>query len=125
MLERGEELRRNIREDKESDGDDDGEDDDDDKDLLRIKTGMFEELSQLNKDDPDKVATDGQGKKSKTIFEMKFMQDTLACSQQQTDHMVNDFVKKMGGKEGEGWVEELDDKRTGDSNGPSIQQTGG
>ena len=131
MLERGEQLRRKIRGDKGSDedgedgDDDDGEDGDDDQGLSRIKAGAFEELSQLNRDDTNEVAADSQGKKGTTIFEMKFMRDAMNRSQQRTHSMMDDFVKEMGSKEGEGGVEELDDERTGDSNGPAIQRTGG
>jgi U3 small nucleolar RNA-associated protein 14 len=128
MLERGERLRRKIRGDKGRDDEDDDGDDGDSEDgeegdsLSRIKASAFEELAKINRNDGGEVATQGQEKKGKSIFEMKFMQDAMARNQQQTDRMVDDFVKEMGGEEGE---EESDRAEEGSSNGPAVQRTGG
>jgi U3 small nucleolar RNA-associated protein 14 len=131
MLERGEQLRRKIRGDKGSNGGEDDDDDDDSDDdregdgLSRIKASAFEELGKINKDDEDEVTTEGQGKKGKTIFDMKFMQDAMARNQQQTDRMVDDFVQEMGGGERDGDVEESEGAMKDGSTGPAVQRTGG
>jgi len=126
MLERGEQLRKRIRGDKESeDEDDDDSEVDGEGDLSRIKARAFEELGKINKDNEDGTATDGQGKKGKSIFEMKFMQDAMARNQQQTDRMVDDFVKEMGGHDGESDAEEVEDAGEDASDRPAVQRTGG
>jgi U3 small nucleolar RNA-associated protein 14 len=124
MLERGEQLRKRIRGDKESeDEDDDDSEVDGERDLSRIKARAFEELGNINKEDG--IAMDGQGKKGKSIFEMKFMQDAMARNQQQTDRMVDDFVKEMGGHDGESDAEEVEDAGEDASDRPAVQRTGG
>lgn len=123
MLERGEQLRKRIRGDKESeDEEDDDSEVDGERDLSRIKARAFEELGNINKEDG--IATDGQ-KKGKSIFEMKFMQDAMARNQQQTDRMVDDFVKEMGGHDGESDAEEVEDAGEDASDRPAVQRTGG
>ena len=132
MLERGEQLRRKIRGDKGSDydGEDDEEDDvedDDDKEgegFSRIKARAFEELDRVNKDDEDDGTSEGHGKKGKTIFEMKFMQDAMARNRQQTDRMVDDFVQEMEDREGDNEVDRVEEAGS-TSAGPAIQRTGG
>ncbi|KIM82209.1 hypothetical protein PILCRDRAFT_820590 [Piloderma croceum F 1598] len=127
MLERGEQLRRRIRGDEESDDedDDDSEVDEEGDGLSRIKASAFEELAKINRDNEDGIATDGQGKKGKTIFEMKFMQDAMARNQQQTDRMVDDFVKEMGENDGESDAEEVVDTGEDASGRLAVQRTGG
>ena len=131
MLERGEQLRRKIRGDKESDDEEDDVDSEVDGEgdgLSRIKASAFEELAKINGDDGEEIATDGRGKKGKTIFEMKFMQDAMARNQQQTGRMVDDFVKEMGGHDGDvrdSDAEEADEAGQDASDWPAFQRTGG
>lgn len=102
MLDRGEKLRRKIRGDKGSGSEDQESESDDEEEvggdgLARIKSSAFEELAKLDGD--DEVSEAGLSGKSKGVFKMKFMQDAMARSQRQTDHMVDDFIKEMGGRE--------------------------
>lgn len=130
MLDRGEKLRRKIRGDKESGSEDqesesEGDDGDDGEGLARIKASAFEELAKINRDDG--VTEEGLAGKSKSIFQMKFMQDGMARSQLQTDRAVDDFVKEMGGRDvasGDDLEEAVADDE--DVNGlPAISRTGG
>lgn len=126
MLDRGEKLRRKIRGDKGS-GDEGDEDEDESEDsqdgdgIARIKASAFEELAKMDAEDGTQ---EGISEKSKSIFQMKFMQDAMAQSQHQTDRMVDDFVKEMGGKDGGSDAEDgMDESEL--NGGLSIARTGG
>jgi U3 small nucleolar RNA-associated protein 14 len=124
MLERGERLRKKIRGDKGSDAEDDedSEDVEDDGSLSTIKASAFEELQKINED--NEAPDDRQKKTSKSIFEMKFMKDAAARNQQQTDRIVDDFIKEMGGKDGESDADG-DEQTALESGGPAVERTGG
>jgi U3 small nucleolar RNA-associated protein 14 len=128
MLERGEQLRRRIRGDKGSDDDEDVDDEselgEEGDGLSRIKANAFEELASINKID-DRAATEGQAKNGKSIFEMKFMKDAMTRSQQQTDSMIDDFVKEMEGQDSHADMEPADEAGEDISGQPAIQRTGG
>ncbi|KAG6818499.1 hypothetical protein H0H93_004542 [Arthromyces matolae] len=129
MLARGEKLRRKIR-GVESDEESGSEDEDDEGlrdagDVERIKRGAFEELQTLDKED-DGLQEESGKKKSKSIFEMKFMKDAMARQQQVTDKMADDFVKEMGGDAGLGDNSDVEDAPEVDpSSGVVSQRVGG
>ena len=130
MLSRGEKLRRRIKgvESDESEGDDeDGSDEDDGLDveggIEKIKQGEFEELRRLKS--PDGME-EGEKRKGKSVFEMKFMKDAMARQAQAANKEVDDFIKEMGGDVGnsdgsdEGETQEADP-----SSGVISERTGG
>ncbi|KAF7971020.1 hypothetical protein HWV62_22209 [Athelia sp. TMB] len=127
MLDRGEKLRRKIRGDKGSGSEDQESESDDEEEvggdgLARIKSSAFEELAKLDGD--DEVSEAGLSGKSKGVFKMKFMQDAMARSQRQTEHMVDDFIKEMGGREAasDDELEVADDEERTNA---AISRTGG
>lgn len=101
MLARGEKLRRRIQGvgSDESEGDDDDDDDDDEEHIEgmveKIKAGAFDELRKMESDH-NEIELD-EGKKGKSVFEMKFMKDAMARGQQAANRVVDDFIKEMGG----------------------------
>ncbi|KAJ4473028.1 Utp14-domain-containing protein [Lentinula aciculospora] len=101
MLSRGEKLRRKIQgggsdDDASQSEDDDEEEEDPDAGV----ESAFNELRALTKDDhADSV--ESEGKKGKSVFEMKFMKDAMARRQTETNRSVDDFIKEMGGDEGQ------------------------
>lgn len=99
MLDRGEKLRRRIQghgsgdetsdeEDAESLGD--GEDA-----AQRIKASAFDELAKLREADDE--TAEPEGKKGKSVFEMKFMKDAMLRDKHRADRMADDFVKELVG----------------------------
>ena len=104
MLERGEKLRRRIKgvgSDEES-VDDEDEDDDDDDDgggngeggVNKLKQAAFDELQKINLED-NSIPANQQGA-GKTIFDMKFMKESMARQQQNVDRTADDFIKEIG-----------------------------
>jgi len=87
MLERGEELRRKIQGTKESS---DTDDDSDGDDLAQVKARAFDELAELKRDDEGRATG-----KTKSVFDMKFMQDAAARGQREVDQTVDDFMKEL------------------------------
>ncbi|KAG5651215.1 hypothetical protein H0H81_009463 [Sphagnurus paluster] len=129
MLARGEKLRRKISgvgSDEES-----GEDDEDSVDgdaeggVERIKRDAFEELKKLEEGNAD-VEVESGAKKSKSIFEMKFMKDAMARQQQTADKMADDFLNEMGGRSDvdDSDMDE-DNQNVNPSSGVVAQRTGG
>lgn len=128
MLHRGEQLRRKIQgvgsDESEESSDEDEVDVDTEEGILKIKKAAFDELKQL---DDQQEETEPEGKKGKSVFEMKFMKDAMAREQAAADRMVDDFIKEMGG---EGSEEEHqgqpDDPNEADStSGVLANRTGG
>ncbi|KIM35627.1 hypothetical protein M413DRAFT_449671 [Hebeloma cylindrosporum] len=104
MLSRGEKLRRRIKgvESGESEGDDEDDSDEDDGldvegGIEKIKQGAFEELRRLKGSDGTE---EGEKRKGKSVFEMKFMKDAMARQAQAANKEVDDFIKEMGGDVG-------------------------
>ncbi|KAG6813718.1 hypothetical protein H0H92_008126 [Tricholoma furcatifolium] len=132
MLTRGERLRRRIQgvdsgdESGEDEDEDDGPDANDEDDVERIKKGAFDELQKLESDGPS-LQADGDGKKkSKSIFEMKFMKDAMARQQHAADKMADDFVKEMGGQTGDAEGSDLEENPdVGTGSGVLSQRIGG
>ncbi|EMD42263.1 hypothetical protein CERSUDRAFT_110794 [Gelatoporia subvermispora B] len=124
MLDRGEKLRRKIRGEGESDEEDSGDesDDDDEGAEQRIKASAFKELVGL--DDEGSLPAHG-GKKGKSIFEMKFMQDAMAKQQRQVNEMVDDFVKEMGSAMPEEGAEGTEVEVQQHSYGTVVERVGG
>ncbi|KAF9014157.1 Utp14 protein-domain-containing protein [Cyathus striatus] len=106
MLARGEKLRRRIKGvgSDESEGDDGSDDDNIDGDveggIEHIKQTAFDELRQLHAGDVS-MDIEEQGKKGKSVFEMKFMKDAMARQQHATDKVADDFLREMGETLGE------------------------
>lgn len=131
MLERGEKLRRRIKGIDSDDEEEESEDDDDDEGMdieagiEKIKQSAFDELRKL-----DDEAEEGEGtnkKKSKSVFEMKFMKDATARKSTAARKDVDDFIKEMGGTIGggddSGEEEEIQDQDP--SMGVLASRTGG
>lgn len=102
MLERGEKLRRRIRGegsgDESAEGDDGDEDSDGDGDegsVSRVKASAFEELTALQHEGAD-ILPSSEGKKGKSIFDMKFMKDAMTRDQQRADQLADDFMRELG-----------------------------
>ncbi|KAI0271451.1 Utp14 protein-domain-containing protein [Gloeopeniophorella convolvens] len=87
MLERGEKLRKKIQ--GEEDGD--SSDGDSDKSVAALRARAFDELAELKGDDLAAPATG----KSKSVFDMKFMQDAAVREQREVDRQVNDFMQEL------------------------------
>lgn len=90
MLGRGEMLRRKIQGEQESS---DSEYDDDDKDgegLARLKARAFDELADLKRE----KSNPPEGK-SKSVFDMKFMQDAAAREQREVNQQVDDLMDEI------------------------------
>ncbi|KAI0713127.1 Utp14 protein-domain-containing protein [Cerioporus squamosus] len=96
MLDRGEKLRRKIQgqgsSDEESDDDDESDEGEGEEGVSRIRAKAFDELAALDADDAEVP----EGKKGKSIFEMKFMKDAVAREQRRANEMADDFVREMG-----------------------------
>lgn len=126
MLARGEKLRRRIKgvgSDESEEGDDDDDDDDDnDMDLNanieKIKQGAFDELKRLEEVGDDEEE-DGK-KKSKSVFEMKFMKDAMARRAVEVNKEKDDFIKEMGGQ-----AENADDSDAGDEDEEEVDPSSG
>ncbi len=122
MLDRGEKLRRKVQgqgsSDEESD-DDESDEGDGEEGVSRIRAKAFDELATLDANDAEVP----EGKKGKSIFEMKFMKDAMAREQQKANEMVDDFVREMGGgdPDDEGAVEQAADQ----PQDISVQRIGG
>ncbi|PPQ67949.1 hypothetical protein CVT26_005829 [Gymnopilus dilepis] len=133
MLERGEKLRRRIKgvgSDEEDDEESD-EDDDDDGDveggIEKIKQSAFDELRKLDDDEDGEEGEESAKKKSKSVFEMKFMKDAMARQNAAAKKDVDDFIKEMGGTiGGEDSDEEDEEMQDADpSMGVLASRTGG
>jgi U3 small nucleolar RNA-associated protein 14 len=134
MLDRGEMLRRRIRGQKGSDSEGESSDDESDRDgggdgeddgdrILRIKASAFEELERINASD---TRPESGNDKKNSIFEMKFMKDAMARDQQKTDHMLDDFIKEMGGgRDTETDTEEAADEKDTEPSIVAVERTGG
>ncbi len=122
MLDRGEKLRRKIQgqgeSDEESDDEESGEEDGEEG-LTRIRAKAFDELAALDAEEPEAPAD----KNGKSIFEMKFMKDAMAREQRKANEMVDDFIKEMGGQDGD---EDEDGQQGAEQpRNVTIQRTGG
>ena len=131
MLSRGEKLRRRIKgvESGESEGDDEDDSDEDDGldmegGIEKIKQGAFEELRRLKS--PDGME-EGEKRKGKSVFEMKFMKDAMARQAQAANKEVDDFIKEMGGDVGnlDGSDEGGETQEVDPSSGVISERTGG
>ncbi|KAJ3861098.1 Utp14-domain-containing protein [Lentinula novae-zelandiae] len=124
MLSRGEKLRRKIQgkgsddDDSQSENEDDGEDD-----SGAGVESAFNELRALSKTDADPL--ESEGKKGKSVFEMKFMKDAMARKQADTSRIVDDFVKEMGGDEGHFSDGEVGSTQDDPDSGVIVSRTGG
>ncbi|PIL31303.1 hypothetical protein GSI_06001 [Ganoderma sinense ZZ0214-1] len=121
MLDRGEKLRRKIQGQGESDeGSEDEESDEEDGEegMTRIRAKAFDELAALDADEREAPA----GGKGKSIFEMKFMKDAMAREQRKANEMVDDFIKEMGGRDGD---EEEDVQQEAERPQVTVQRIGG
>lgn len=128
MLDRGEKLRRKIRGERESGDEEDSESDDSDGEdgegaIERIKANAFDELAQLGQDDG--AAPEGNGKKGKSIFEMKFMKDAMARDQRRADEMADDFAKELGGLDAGDGEDGVDADMDEPSHGATVERVGG
>ncbi|KAI0094168.1 Utp14 protein-domain-containing protein [Irpex rosettiformis] len=126
MLERGERLRRRVQ--GRGSDDDSGSDEESGSGEAEdtIRAGAFDELRRLEEGGGGEEV---QGKKGKSVFEMKFMKDAMAREQRRADQMVDDFVRELGGGvEGDGEDEEEHEHETdGRSHSHDVlsQRTGG
>ncbi|KAJ3885140.1 Utp14-domain-containing protein [Lentinula edodes] len=124
MLSRGEKLRRKIQgrgsddDDSQSESEDDGEDD-----SGAGVESAFNELRALSKTDADPL--ESEGKKGKSVFEMKFMKDAMARKQADTSRIVDDFVKEMGGDVGHFSDGEVGSTQDDPGSGVIVSRTGG
>ncbi|KAI1790907.1 Utp14-domain-containing protein [Ganoderma leucocontextum] len=122
MLDRGDKLRRKIQGQGESDqesGDEESDEEDGEEGLARIKAKAFDELAALDADESEEPA----GKKSNSIFEMKFMKDAMAREQRKANEVIDDFLKEMGGRGGD---EEEDVQQGAEQpQNVTVQRTGG
>jgi len=92
MLDRGEKLRRRIRgEESGSESEDEGESEDEEMDEESIKRKAFEELEAFRTEDN----TDPTGLKSKSVFNMKFMQDAAARRAREADAQAKELAQEM------------------------------
>ncbi|KAI9445374.1 Utp14-domain-containing protein [Lactarius indigo] len=120
---RGEMLRRKIQgEPENSDSDYDDDDDDvDDEGLARLKARAFDELAKLKceKSDPLK-------EKSKSVFDMKFMQDAAAREQREVNQQVDDLINEIEDLDSAPHDDEIDGHEL-TQEGPTVtlQRTGG
>ncbi|KAH8094740.1 Utp14-domain-containing protein [Cristinia sonorae] len=103
MLDRGEKLRRRIRGEESGDDSEGDEDDDSEEDEDAIKAKAFDELTALQRED----GSIPEGKKGKSVFDMKFMKDAMARDRQRANQMVDDFVKELGGISHEGGEDDV------------------
>lgn len=123
MLDRGEKLRRKIagRDSEESGGESDSDDDKSGGEGVDgIKRRAFDELEEL---DAEEEAEDG-GKRS-GVFEMKFMKDAMARQQQNTDRLVDDYAKGLGGRDTGADSDEDAALDQPDESGVLVSRTGG
>ncbi|KAK0220989.1 Utp14-domain-containing protein [Armillaria nabsnona] len=120
MLDRGERLRRKIagKGSDESDDDSDGQESADGPEDIRQHA--FNELARLDNDTEELPQDKSKGK---SVFEMKFMKDAMARQQNETNKIVDDFVKELGGG---GEAEESGNEGGDDpSSGVVVSRTGG
>ncbi len=101
MLEKGEQLRRKISgvaSDEEAGEDESDEDAGDGSNALsRIKASAFNELERLDANDTqDDFDADGQPRKAKSVFEMKFMKDAATRQAFEVNKEMDDFRKEIG-----------------------------
>ncbi|KAF8971906.1 Utp14 protein-domain-containing protein [Flammula alnicola] len=133
MLARGEKLRRRIKgvgSDESEDGEEEEEEDDDDGmdlegNIEKIKQGAFEELRKL---DETGVEEEGEKRKGKSVFEMKFMKDAMARRAVEANREKDDFIKEMGGHVAGGDdsdEQEEDTQELDPSSGVVAQRAGG
>ncbi|KAL4070303.1 Utp14 protein-domain-containing protein, partial [Scleroderma citrinum] len=93
MLDRGEKLRRRIRgEESGGESEDEGESEDDEMDAEEIKRKAFEELETLR---TAEGSTDTTGLKSKSVFNMKFMQDAASRRAREADAKAKELAREM------------------------------
>ncbi|KAH9049529.1 Utp14-domain-containing protein [Lactarius hengduanensis] len=117
---RGEMLRRKIQgeqESSESDYDDDG----DGEGLARLKARVFDELAEIKseKSDPPK-------EKSKSVFDMKFMQDAAAREQREVNQQVDDLMNEVEDLDNTPRDDEIDGHElTQEDPTVTFQRTGG
>ena len=119
MLDRGEKLRRRIQ-GQGSDEDSDS-DEDDAEDMDTIRANAFDELQKLDDGEEQDVS---QGKKGKSVFEMKFMKDAMAREQQKAKQVTDDFIRELGGNLGDDDDEDHNEEAPY-SHDPSAQPTSG
>jgi U3 small nucleolar RNA-associated protein 14 len=118
MLERGDKLRRKIQGSKESSGSDD---DSDGEDLTQLKARVFDELAELKREDSGPAKD-----RSKSIFDMKFMQDAAAREQREVDQKVDDLMEELQDLDAPAHVDEVDGpKLPEDDSYVTIQRMGG
>ena len=117
MLDKGEKLRRKIQgvgSDDDEDEDEDSSEDDDGDDagegIERIKSNAFDELKKLKASGEDGEEGESGGKRSKSIFEMKFMKDAMARQQAAANREADDFIKELGAHSGNESGQEDDDQ---------------
>lgn len=127
MLDRGEKLRRRIEgrgSGDDSDGDDDDDSDDNDEGAVeRIKNSAFDELRRLDQTGAD-ADDSAEGKKAKSVFEMKFMKDAMARDKLRAEQIADDFIRELGGRiPDEDEDEDAHDDREGSSTG--VERVGG
>jgi len=129
MLHRGEQLRRKIQgigsdESEEEESSEEDKDADTQESIMKIKKAAFEEIKELQ---GSTSTNEHEGKKGKSVFEMKFMKDAMARQQAKTDRLVDDFVKDVGGDVGEGSDDEQQDQlgELDTASGVLADRTGG
>ncbi len=126
MLERGEMLRRRIQGVKESsDSDYDDDDDDDDMNseaLVRVKARAFDELTELKSEKSD--SPKGKGK---SVFDMKFMQDSVAREQREVNQQVDDLINEIQDLDSAPREDGFDGHKLTQDDDPTVtfQRTGG
>lgn len=127
MLARGEKLRKRIQgvgsdeSQEESDEDDGDEELDLEEGIAKVKQDAFDELAKL--DEQEEVG--GDGKKGKSVFEMKFMKDAMARQAAATNKEVDDFIKEMGGSHADSGEDETANVQENDSSSGVIAMRAG
>ncbi|KAI0307649.1 small-subunit processome [Multifurca ochricompacta] len=119
MLEKGEKLRRKIQGGQESsDGDDDYSDG---EDLARLKARVLDELAVLKREDSGRTQNKG-----KSVFDMKFMQDSAAREKREVDQQVDNLMKELQNSDAPVHEDEFDGRDVPqDDPTVTVQRTGG
>lgn len=120
MLDRGEKLRRRIQgrgSDESGSGSEDETEEEGEDGVRRIKAGAFDELRQL--EGGGAGADVPEGKKGKSVFEMKFMKDAMARNELRAKEIADDFVRELGGQMGE----DDDEEGEGEGDAPPASTT--
>ena len=121
MHERGEVLRKKIQGEQDSSDSEYDDDDSDGEGLARLKARVFDELAELKREKSD--PPEGT---SKSVFDMKFMQDAAAREQREVNQQVDDLISEIQDLDGAPLEDGVDDHEpTQEDSAVTFQRTGG